>query len=319
MDKKRIDLYKESEIGSMFLDSGAFGLYTRVISKMTPEEKRKYLYKKDGGHKQYLDLYVEFVKAHEGAFDYVASVDVISDFETSWRNLKYLESKGLSPVPVLHYNCKRAELEKYLESGYKMLGLGGMVNASPGSSHHDWLDDMFEIICDPTSGEPCVKVHGFALTGWSVMSRYPWYSVDSATWVKAAGFGDIIVPKKKNGQFSFSVRPWRIPVSIKSGLINKRNGHINNIPKAAKNDVMQWLEFIGVPLGVGAAVKTDVELSENLFGAVHEVEKEMKVWGVATHREARAYANLKYFEAFANYQSSFQTTFKPQRRATLWD
>jgi hypothetical protein len=48
-----------------------------------------------------------------------------------------------------------------------------------------FLDDLFE---RGLRRRPDLKVHGFGVTTWSLMQRYPWDSVDSSAWVAGAKF-----------------------------------------------------------------------------------------------------------------------------------
>ncbi len=57
-----------------------------------------------------------------------------------------------------------------------------------------WLDRLWEEhLCD-SSGNPRVRVHGFGLTSLPLMKRYPWFSVDSSTWVQNAANGMVLIP-----------------------------------------------------------------------------------------------------------------------------
>ena len=47
------------------------------------------------------------------------------------------------------------------------------------------------------------KIHGMGLTAVDIMTRYPWYSVDSISPILQAGFGGIYVPRIESGALNF--------------------------------------------------------------------------------------------------------------------
>lgn len=51
-----------------------------------------------------------------------------------------------------------------------------------------WMRNVFDYLPKGT------KTHGFAVTSRSDIKEFPWYSVDSATWIIAAGMGNILTP-----------------------------------------------------------------------------------------------------------------------------
>jgi len=57
-----------------------------------------------------------------------------------------------------------------------------------------FLDIVFRQIYEQ---KPTLKVHGFACSGVQVMKRYPWYSVDSTSWL-----GSVIFARPINGESS---------------------------------------------------------------------------------------------------------------------
>ena len=109
-----------------------------------------------------------------------------------------------SVVPVLHYDPDRKKvarwLIRYLEKGYSLIGLGGF------SSSDDFgigglerlLDFVFSLLCPKWNNYlPVCRVHGFAMTSPNLMLKYPWWSVDSASWIKSAAYGNIIQEKEE--------------------------------------------------------------------------------------------------------------------------
>lgn len=161
----------------LFMDSGAFSMFTLGI-------------------KVDLDKYARYLISGQDYIEVASNVDAIgSGLEhESYANQKYLESLHL-PVrvcPVHHARDRDEWLVKYLDEGYDYIFLGGMV---PESTPYliDWLDHLWDKYLALPDGTARIKVHGFGLTTFELMERYPWYSVDSTSWVMISMFGSILM------------------------------------------------------------------------------------------------------------------------------
>ena len=103
--------------------------------------------------------------------------------ELTLKNQKIMKEAGLRPLPVFHIGEPFEYLEYYIKR-YDYISLGGMVGV-PKNTLILWLDECFgKHICDE-KGMPKVKIHGFGLTSFSLMFRYPWYSCDSTQVITA--------------------------------------------------------------------------------------------------------------------------------------
>ena len=58
-----------------------------------------------------------------------------------------------------------------------------------------WLDRIWGKYLTNPDGSAKLKVHGFGLISVPLMARYPWYSVDSSSWVQLGGMGNIFHPR----------------------------------------------------------------------------------------------------------------------------
>ena len=96
--------------------------------------------------------------------------------------------------------------------------IGGMVPISTPQLKL-WLDRLWADYLTDDQGRPIVKVHGFGLTSLPLMMRYPWYSVDSSTWVQWAANGMVLVP----GQVG------QVDVSNKSSRKKIRGQHMDSV------------------------------------------------------------------------------------------
>lgn len=272
----------ESPFHLHFLDSGSFSL--RQLARKHAESNRcsQWEFYDTDDHWEYLDDYATFVKKYRHAIDYYANVDVIGSPELSWRNLKYLERKhGLQPVPVIHYGSSMDWLKRHLKEGYEFIGLGGMI-AKGGfgvRSSSRWLDGCFDLICNSPDRLPQVRTHGFGMAGPYAV-RYPWWSIDTAGWAKASGFGKVMVPHKRRGRWVFDFpAPYLLPVSELAPQQKEKGRHLFSISKAERALLYEWFDKeIEVPIG-----KTGDD------GSV--IEK-----GIINDTNCRRVANIKFYE-----------------------
>ena len=208
---------------SFFLDSGAFSAFTKKV-EIDIEE------------------YVSFIKRNEKYIDVYSVLDAIGDPEKTLQNQKIMEGAGLKPLPCFHYGEDVKYLKYYLEK-HEYIAFGGMVPISTGDLIH-WLDYIFaSFICD-NSGLAKTKVHGFGLTSFKLMQRYPWYSVDSTSWMFHAAMGNILFPIIENGAFQFIKKCNLISISDRSKK-NKEFQHFETLSNREKNEIKFYLESIG--------------------------------------------------------------------------
>lgn len=212
----------------IFMDSGAHGLFNEYVKDS--RNHSDYSFYKTKIFWDYVDSYAIFMKKNKTYFSLFANVDVIYNPKMTWEVQEYIERKyNLIPLPVIHYGTNLKWLRRYLSKGYSYIALGGVGQGAGAKDYVVWADAAFDIICNQPSRFPKVKVHGFAITSQKLMSRYPWYSVDSTTWLKIAAFGSIFVPFYKNGKWDYSKQYRRVLLSTRPPAMNKLY-NINDAP-----------------------------------------------------------------------------------------
>lgn len=206
----------------VFLDSGAFSAFTK-------------------GVKVDVEAYCEYIKSNSDILEEIdgrpcASVlDGIGDPKLTWENQARMETLGVCPLPCFHYGEDERYLDWYIEN-YPYITLGGMVPISTPQLIH-WLDRIWKNhLCD-RHGVPKLKVHGFGLTTISLMERYPWYSVDSSSWVQMAGNGTILLPE-------FGA----LSVSEKSPQAKDSGRHVDTVPPMQRKAIEDLLNQQGFEL-----------------------------------------------------------------------
>lgn len=207
----------------LFLDSGAYSAF-------------------NSGVKIDLDDYIKYVQKHKDATTIYATLDVIGDWKATKKNTEYMESKGLKPLPVFHYKSPLDELKRMC-SKYDYIALGGLVPLKTNTKLlRLWLDTCFKVIYEETmkKGKPLLKVHGFGLTNFSIWRDYPFYSVDSTTWLTGAIFARRLIFEKgvmRNMQKARSKEKTLKRLALCND--NYRDTNMNNL-----NDMQKGAEYI---------------------------------------------------------------------------
>lgn len=205
----------------VFLDSGAFSMWSL-------------------GAKVDIKAYCNYIKQNDDIIrkddrSILASVmDAIGDPLGTYQNQLTMESMGVRPLPCFHFNEDIRYLEHYV-ANYDYITLGGMV-AQSTQALKPWLDEIWEKYLTDSTGRPKVKVHGFGLTTISLMERYPWYSVDSSSWVQIARVGGmLLLPRARV-----------INVSNQSPNRKVEGQHITTLPPLQRQAIERKLQEEGV-------------------------------------------------------------------------
>lgn len=109
--------------------------------------------------------------------------------EETLRNQRTLEQETQAYVlPIYHLSDFRSRehrklIDMYVER-YPYIAIGGVAGeGSPVSLQHDLYRYVFSRTRDR------VRVHGLGITSIDILKRYPWYSVDSTSWLSLARYG----------------------------------------------------------------------------------------------------------------------------------
>jgi len=268
----------------LFLDSGAFSAWAQ---------------------KTEIDIsdYIAFVKKYQRYITVYANLDVIGDPEATWKNQEIMEKAGLNPLPVYHLEDDVSYLERCIKE-YEYFCIGGMARGFNFSTRLSFLDKCFELVCDQPSRLPKAKVHGFGMTSLKLLLRYPWYSVDSTSWLVTGRNGSVFVPfySYKEKRYIYNENSMKVTVSNRSPKM-KTNNHIETLTENKRKVILKYFESKGFKLGKSEFFKKPkkykLRKGERWFGKADEngermVERVIER-GLSNSYKIRDRLNIIYF------------------------
>jgi len=196
-----------------------------------------------------------------------------------------MEAEGLTPLPVFHAGSDMSYLKRCLDN-YPYFCLGAIAKMDT-EARTTALDRYWRIICNNSKKAPCHKVHGFGLTSFDLMARYPWASVDSTSWIQYSAFGSILVPQFRNGDYDYSLPPWRVFVSVDSPYQKESGKHFLTFSEMEQEAIRHYVE------------------KEKFGWGEHEVEnarlvKLIKI-GIANFYRQREKLNITYYQNLVKF------------------
>jgi len=230
----------------LILDSGAFSAWSKkaVIN---------------------FDEYIQFCLTYQDKISYIVNLDVIPaspgqkrisglEIERSaslgWRNAHKLFTAGIPLSKLIHVFHQNEDF-KWLERMVRDFQYIGLSPANDRTTQEkvSWLDRCMNYVTD-SNGDAIIKFHGFAVTSHLLMKRYPWYSVDSASWTLVAAMGGVILPDFNE---PFQKPHLLFDVSSKSSAIGDLK-HINNIAPQLRKRIFSYFQEQGF---TSEALQTD--------------------------------------------------------------
>lgn len=203
----------------VFLDSGAFSAHSlgAIIDLPT--------------YCDYIKRNMDLWRVEDNSV-MVSVLDGIGDPLKTYQNQWAMEQLGAKPLPCFHFGEDERYLDHYVRN-YEYITLGGMVGKS-SATLATWLDRIWERHLIDGSGRPRLKVHAFGITAIPIMERYPWFSVDSSSWIQTAAFGNI-----------FTTEYGPLSVSTKSPSRHDAGRHATTLTAIEQDAVFTMLERQG--------------------------------------------------------------------------
>lgn len=229
--KEALETSVDLGVGVM-MDSSAASFHNllrrRKVGKYTREEMNKI-------RDKVIANYVDYVKPRRKDWDWYVTFDYTHDPQICWDMQESLEKKGIHPIPVYHSGQDTEWFKRYCNAGYKLIGIGGTVQRRGYAQTRMVLDRIFDI----AERYKDVKLHAFGITSLTLMLGYPWYSVDSASWVKVAAYGSFLHVDKERGLVA------EMHVTQKNATGKTKVAHM---PKELRREVEKEVESNGFKL-----------------------------------------------------------------------
>lgn len=152
-----------------------------------------------------LNLYDYFEAALElrSSLDFVVNMDVIGNPEQSWSNWLTLRLEyGLDAMPVWHYDVDRTYLNKYLDSGCQLIGIGGLAGILRDRENPARVSALRSLV--QLCGKYPDRFHVFGLNWVKAINelRDGLHSADSSLWLRGARYGQLIFQNSRSGKLS---------------------------------------------------------------------------------------------------------------------
>jgi len=196
---------------NVFVDSGAPTFYNKLTksnptsesmgSRFGDRHRDSFEWVEQEEVETYHDEYLKYLKK-ERYITACACFDIINNAPLTYENMKQAKARGVPAIPIFHLGTPLKWLQKYIDEGHDYIALGG-ITPNPVSVTLPILDRLWSLYLTDDAGLPRCKVHGLAVTSPQLMARYPWYSVDSTTWLKHGIYGKVLVPTIKKGKLDF--------------------------------------------------------------------------------------------------------------------
>lgn len=273
----------------LFADSGAYSAWANSTSVTLSE-------------------YIDFIWQNKDSLEVYACLDDIANPENTWKNQEIMEKEGLHPLPVYHVDEPEYFLDRAM--AYDYFAVGGM--ALKGSVNRKTrFETIFKKICTKENNfYPTHKIHGFGLASPELLINYPWYSVDTTSWVMYGRYGIILVPRSVNGVIHYDVAPEVVTISSRSKSVGKYNSHYKQLGENMQKVIRKYCESKGFPIGrtLYKSVTPDYVLKENEKWTDRKIKDRVEKIvepGLCCDGEMRDRLNLCYFLDLEKYQKKW--------------
>lgn len=233
-------------------DSGAHSYFERNVRNKTGIYDR-HLWNweafKEPAFFQFLEDYISFLKENKSLINTAVTLDAIYDPEVSYGIYCYMKyAHGLDVIPVYHFAEDIKWFKLYMEHT-DYIGISGLGQGIPKKDYFSWVNQVFELICDKHTRLPKWKIHGFALTSIELIKKYPFFSIDSSSWVQFSRFGKIIVPQLNNDKYDYTKKPLGLFVSNRGIRDVPEGDHIDHCSFQTKQYVIDYLDTLNIKIG----------------------------------------------------------------------
>lgn len=281
-----------------------------------------------------INEYIKFCHSPVGEeFEYIVNLDVIPGTPNvrntiqdvrlaarqGWANYQKLLKSGISKdrlIHIFHMGEDFIWLKRLVDSGAPYIGLSP-ANDRTTAQKTQWLDACMKYVCDK-DGMPIVKWHGFAVTSVPLMKKYPWYSVDSASWILTSVNGSVMLPNFKGGEYVYSDKPIILFCSSRSAPKGPGDKHIQSLTKNKFKQVESYVHQEGFKIG-----KSNFKIENKNYTLKNNEKKVKKLGddkiyievieekGLINDYEIRAILNIRFLTRFQETLPEWPWAYKP--------
>lgn len=155
----------------LMLDSGAYSAW-RSGKPVDLEAYCDFLHENE----EWIEVYVNL--------DHIIPSDPAEAARLGFKNLRYMQKRGLKPMAVYHGREDPSWLHRTLDTGCDYICLATSSMRSQQRAW-DWYHSTWDHLVD-SKGKPLVKVHALGDTRLTNLKAFPWKSSDSASWIYGA-------------------------------------------------------------------------------------------------------------------------------------
>jgi len=181
--RRWLDLLGDYVPKNMIIDSGAFSVWSRGES-INIDAYKQFCVDVKRILPSETHLYFVNLDVLPGKMGVRPTEEQVEDSaQRSWNNMLKLEDAGLKVINVYHQHEDLKWLDKLREhSDY--IGISPANDVSMPEKLN-WLKHVFGMIRNT------IRTHGFAVTSHQQLYQFPFFSVDSSSWVTPARYGRI--------------------------------------------------------------------------------------------------------------------------------
>lgn len=183
----RLSSRKDTGVTKLMLDSGAFTAWSKGKKVEVDELIRTYSSVMELVDRDKVQVFLINLDVIPGSPGVTAgTAEILDAIDESDRNFDVLVKEfGNIVVPVYHQNESAARLTQ-------VLSMADYICASPRNDLPEWTrvqwsEEVHRLL------PPGKRTHGLATTGANMLSRVPWWSVDSAAWLYSGAMGKVDV------------------------------------------------------------------------------------------------------------------------------
>lgn len=236
-------LNERNHKGLITIDSGAHSFFAFAGESNQASYNARKVGQKMPDHKEYFFRYLKWIKENYHKFSYFVELDLQKLFGIEliklWRQI--LKNEGVyGKCITVYHHCDSwddfIEILDTTESGY--IALPGIRNRVMKLPYMKCLKEAYK---------RGIRVHGFALTKPEITMQYPFFSVDSTSWISGGMHGGTIYIDRFGGLNSKKIDPKNITeVTNKISLSHFNKDKKSYLMKAneAIKMVDQYSEFL---------------------------------------------------------------------------